>query len=94
MCIINLSTIMSNKSYPEAGQDLYYMIESKIDNEDRIVIDLDGVVSLPSMFLNVSIGKFIQEYGVDLLREKISFSRISATQAERIREYIDKVSKR
>lgn len=94
MCTINLQTIMDNKSYPEAGHDLYNIITSKIDSENKIVIDLEGVVSLPSMFLNVSIGKFILEYGVDLLREKISFAQISTSQARRLQEYIAKMSEK
>jgi hypothetical protein len=86
--------MLSNKSFPEAGRDLFDVLKSKIDGENKIVIDLDGVVSLPSMFLNVSIGQFIAEYGVELLRRKVSFAKISATQAQRLREYIDKVSER
>ena len=92
MCTIGLQAMLNNKSFPEAGSDLFDVMKSKIGSEKKIVIDLDGVVSLPSMFLNMSIGQFISEYGVEILREKVSFARISATQAQRLREYIDKVS--
>lgn len=89
MCTINLQEIMTNKSYPEAGKILYDRINEKINDENKIIINLDGVISLPSMFLNVSIGKFIETYGVALLKQKISFAQISSTQAERIKEYIE-----
>lgn len=92
MCTINLQAMLSNKSFPDAGRDLFDVMKSKVNSEKKIVINLDGVVSLPSMFLNVSIGQFISEYGVDLLKEKVSFAQISATQAQRIREYIAKMS--
>lgn len=91
MCSISVQSIMQDKSYPEAGNALYDVIVSKLD-EDSIVLDLSGIVSLPSMFLNTSIGKFINVYGVDLLRKKISFANITATQAVRIKEYINKIA--
>ena len=37
-----------------------------------------------------TLGEIIEKYGVDLLRKKISFSNISAMQAKRIKEYIDR----
>lgn len=92
MCSISLQAIMSNKTYPEAGKILFDMLVEMIDSENKIVLDLDGVVSLPSMFLNMSIGRFIEIYGVDLLRRKILFAKISVTQAERIKDYINRVS--
>lgn len=79
---------MENRTYPQAGEVLFEKIEQLMPNEDKIVIDLQGGVSMPSMFLNVSIGRFIDKYGVDLLRQKISFANITVTQGERLKEYI------
>lgn len=94
MCSINLQTLMANKTYPEAGMVLYNILADKIRTEDKIILDMEGVVSLPSMFLNTSIGKFIETFGMDLLREKISFAKISATQASRIKEYISRLAEK
>lgn len=88
---IKLFPIMDNKSYPEAGDALFEILVNNI-TEDKIIIDLEGVVSLPSIFLNVSIGKYIQDYGIDKLRETISFTKISETQAKRLSEYIHRVA--
>lgn len=60
MCSINLQAIMTNKTYPVAGEILFDMLAEKIKSENKIVLDLDGVVSLPSMFLNMSIGRFLK----------------------------------
>ena len=94
MCSINLQTLMANKTYPEAGMVLYNILADKIRTEDKIILDMEGVVSLPSMFLNTSIGRFIETFGMDLLREKISFAKISATQANRIKEYISRLAEK
>lgn len=91
MCSIRVYTLLKDRSYPEAGVALYEMILSKL-NEEKIVLDLSDVVSLPSMFLNTSIGRFIDTHGVELLRKKVSFSNITASQASRIKEYINRIS--
>ena len=61
-----------------------------IDTEDKIVLDLEGINLLPSMFLNVSIGKLIREKGKSVLA-KISFNNITKTQVKRLQDYVDKI---
>lgn len=51
---------------------------------------MEGVSSLPSMFLNVSIGKFIDEFGFETLKKKISFAKITKLQAELLTDYISR----
>lgn len=82
---------MEGKTFPQAGSELYDILVQKMD-EPKIVLDMTGVTILPSMFLNVSIGKFIDNYGLDTLRSKISFHKISVSQAQRIKDYIQKYS--
>ena len=91
MCTINIQTLLEGKTYPQAGSELYDILVQKMD-EPKIILDMTGVTILPSMFLNVSIGKFIDNYGLDTLKSKISFNKISASQAQRIRDYVQKYS--
>ena len=91
MCSINIQTLLEGKTYPQAGAELYDIIVRNMD-EPKIVLDMTGVSILPSMFLNMSIGKFIDNYGVDVLRSKISFHKISVSQAQRIKDYVQKYS--
>lgn len=93
MCTIKLYDLMAGKDFPDAGSSLYDFIVKNM-NCNRITIDLEGVSSLPSMFLNVSIGRYMDDYGVDSLKTKISFAKITKAQAERIKEYIDKYEKK
>lgn len=90
MCTIKVNEIMQDKSYPDAGGVLFDMIEKRLNNNEKIILDLTDVVSLPSMFLNMSLGAFIEKHGIELLRKKISFTQISATQAKRVKEYIER----
>ena len=50
MCTINLKEIMINRTYPEAGAALYAEFCMHKDSVDKIIVNLDGVETLPSMF--------------------------------------------
>ena len=91
MCTINISYILKDADYPTAGAKLYDMIIARYDAEDSITLDLMDVDALPSMFLNTSIGKLISDRGKMALK-KIRFSNISKSQAERIKDYVAKIS--
>ena len=81
---------MEGKDFPMAGSSLYDIIRENMNSSDKITIDMEGVSSLPSMFLNVSIGKFIDEFGFETLKKKISFTKITKLQAERLTDYISR----
>ncbi len=88
MCTINLKELMINRTYPEAGAALYAEFCLYKDTVDKIIVNLDGVEILPSMFLNTSIGAYIDNFGKESLKEKISFAKITRSQAERLRDYL------
>ena len=88
--MISLNLLMQDKSYPESGSLLYDIIYQSIQNDQTIDIDMTGVVSLPSMFLNASFGKAFSQFGVDSIKQKTKFFHISRSQAERISEYFSR----
>ena len=87
---INVYDLMRNRSYPDAGTQLYQIMSEKIDDVEKIDLNLANVSLVPSMFLNVSFGRFIRERGADFIRQKITFSNITANQAKRIKEYVER----
>jgi hypothetical protein len=91
MYTIDLNQILTNNSYPDAGLALYKQISDKIEHEDKIILNLRNVDMLPSMFLNMSIGKIIEDFGVEKLK-KITFVDITQIQAERIKDYVARFS--
>jgi hypothetical protein len=88
MCTISLREMMINRTYPEAGAALYAEFCLHRESADKIIVDLEGVETLPSMFLNTSIGAYIDNFGKESLKEKISFAKITRSQAERLRDYL------
>lgn len=87
---IYVSTIFQGRSYPDAGDVLYSVLNDNLDKQDRIILDFKDVTLVPSMFLNTSIGKIIGERGAGIIRQKIAFSNISASQIAHIREYVQR----
>lgn len=91
MCTILLHTILdSGVNLPDAGVLLYETIQKKADRGEKVVIDMTDVTSLSSVFLNTSIGKVIDQYGIDFLKKNISFVKITKQQAERLKDYLIK----
>ena len=82
--------LMQNKTYPAAGLALFNAMAECMDRGENINVDLSGVEVLPSMLLNMSIGKYIETYGYTELQKKLSFSFITKSQSERIKNYIAK----
>lgn len=91
MCTIVLSDILSKASdLPQAGSLFYDRIKSSFDKSETVNVDMENVAALPSIFLNVSIGRILEEFGLDRLKSGISFSHISKSQALRLKEYLNK----
>ena len=79
---------MENVSLTQAGNVLYDKMNECVLTEDKLVMDMSGVSSIPSIFLNMSFGQFIDKYGVEKLKNMVSFTNITRTQAERITDYL------
>ena len=91
MCTIALHSILdSGLNLPDAGSKLYEIMKKHMDNNEKIVIDMTDVTALSSVFLNTSIGKIIDDNGIDFLKSNISFIKITKQQAERLTDYLSK----
>lgn len=92
MCTIKLQEILNGRDYPDSGSILYDKMLALEKTCDKVVLDMDGVISLPTIFLNVSIGKYITNSGLDSFKAKYSFAHISVSQVERLQKYIKAMS--
>lgn len=88
MKTVLLKNILANRAYPDAGDSIFMDIKDSIIAHDKVIIDMSDVLSLPTMFLNTSIGAIIDEFGTQRLKESIGFKNISKSEAERIQKYI------
>lgn len=91
MCTIVLKDIMNSTTLlPEAGDLFYLQIVNGVESSDKVIIDMTDVTALPSVFLNVSIGRLIDEWGMDKLKKSMAFTMITKQQALRLRDYMVK----
>ena len=88
---ISVYVIMQNRDYPTAGELLYREIMSR-KADPTIVLDMEGISLLPSMFLNPSLGRIIKENGVDYIKDRIVFKNIKSSDSKRIIEYVKRFS--
>lgn len=73
-----------------AGNSFYNSIKQAISNNDKLSVNMDGVTSLPSVFLNISLGRIIDEEGKDKLKKYVGFVRITKQQAIRLSDYLQR----
>ena len=73
-----------------AGNSFYNSIKQAISNNDKLSVNMDGVTSLPSIFLNISLGRIIDEEGKDKLKQYVGFVRITKQQAIRLSDYLQR----
>lgn len=85
---ISVSEIMQGRTYPSAGECLYGILVSHFDQNDKIVLDLKDVDLVPSMFLNTSIGRLINERGLESVRKRLAFRNASQGQIHKIKNYV------
>ena len=89
MTTIRLNDILQqNSDYSVAGTKFYDSVKSDISESKKVVVDMENVTSLPSIFLNFSFGKIIDEYGTDAVKKLFTFVKITKVQAERLQNYI------
>ena len=82
--------LLQNKDFAAAGNAFYQSIKKAISNNDTLSVDMEGVTSLPSIFLNASLGRIIDEEGKDRLKQSVGFVKITKQQALRLRDYLQR----
>lgn len=95
MCRILLKDIINSTDLlTDAGDVFYRQLSAAISNKEKIVVDMSTVSAMPSVFLNVSIGRIIENYGLQTLKEYVSFVMIIRQQAARLTDYIAEYEKK
>ena len=84
-----MNDILQNTNNLEhAGNVLYDDIKNAIARKEHISIDMNGVSSLPSILLNVSLGRIINEKGKETLKNYVVFRKITKQQVLRLKDYM------
>lgn len=88
MDIIMNDILQNTNNLEHAGNVLYDDIKNAIARKEHISIDMNGVSSLPSILLNVSLGRIINEKGKETLKNYVVFRKITKQQVLRLKDYM------
>lgn len=88
MDIIMNDILRNTNNLEHAGKVLYDNIKNAIARKEHVSIDINGVSSLPSILLNVSHGRIIDEKGKETLKNYVVFRQITRQQALRLKDYM------
>lgn len=87
---IDIKQLMDSASYPDAGYMLYQKAKPMIEAGGVVRMDLTDVTSLPTLFMNMSFGKLINDFGKEKVMASLKFYSITKVQLERIKKYFDR----
>ena len=79
--------LKSSNDLEHAGNVLYDNIKDAITRKEQVSINMNGVSSLPSILLNVSLGRIIKKKGKGTLKNYV-VSQITKLQAIRLKDYM------
>ncbi len=85
--ILVKNIIKETQDYAKSGTLVYNIAKEAINEAMEVILDLEGVDSVPTIFLNTSFGALMDEYGVLTIKQLFRFRNIKQTQIERIRKY-------
>ncbi len=88
MDIIMNDILKRANNLEHAGNVLYDNIKNAITRKEQVSINMNGVSSLPSILLNVSFGRIIDENGKETLKNYVVFRQITKQQALRLKDYM------
>lgn len=84
---ISLKDILRDRTHPEAGVEVFKIAQRAILNNDKVNIDMDEVVVVPTSFMNTSFGDLINLFGFEETKGVFNFKNIRKTQLDRFRKY-------
>ena len=71
------------------GLSLKMAIIASLDRADNIILSFEGISALSSSFLNSSIGEIVDQYGFDILKDRIIITNYTSSIANNIKWYIN-----
>ena len=90
---IMIKDALDGRSFPEAGDYVYNLMLPYADTDEVFVLDLQGVSDLPSLFFNMCLKRFVEDCGAEFVKGRVRFKNISRSQAARVVDYVETVSR-
>ncbi|NWJ49370.1 MAG: STAS-like domain-containing protein [Bacteroidetes bacterium] len=70
------------------GYSLKAKIIDVLANGDAVLLSFDSIITISSSFLNSSIGEIVDQYGFDILKDRVKITHYTPSIASAIKNYI------
>ena len=71
--VINILDHVKTASTYEDGEVIYQLISNALHKRENIILSFNAITSVPSAFINASLIRLLEEFSIELIREKITF---------------------
>lgn len=89
MKTIILNDLLKENNYVNSGFIVFNEAKDAVSNNETVILDMENVESVPTNFLNASLGSLMDIYGVEQTRRSFGFKNILKSQVERIKKYFN-----
>lgn len=86
---ISLKDILKDTSFPKGGSILFEIAKEIIESGNTICLDMEGIESFPTVFMNTSFGDLINIFGISQTKQSFRFKNVTKMQIDRIRKYFN-----
>lgn len=73
----------------EEGDVIYRLVREALGRGDHVEISFDGVLAVPSAFVNAALVRLLEDYNFSFIREKLKISNSTRQINQTIRERFD-----
>lgn len=73
----------------EDGDKIYHLVESSLDKGQSVTLNFEGVEMIISAFLNAAVGKLLQKYSYNFLKEHLWFTNLRESDRDLLERVIE-----
>lgn len=85
---IIVSQVTSGTLSNSDGFSLKAIIDATLASDNVVLLAFDGIITISSSFLNSSLGEIIDQYGFDILKDRIRITNYTPSIGLAIKNYV------
>lgn len=86
---IILNDLLACYNYVDSGSIVFNEAKDMVLKNEIVVLDMSNVESVPTTFLNTSLGALMDIYGVERVKKSFRFRNVLRTQVDRLTKYFN-----
>jgi hypothetical protein len=91
--VIDVMTCVSGTTTSSEAVSLYLKMKQSLVEGCSIKLSLINATPMSSSFLNASFGELYDQFGYQMIKERITLIEYKPSQAKQIKDYLDTINK-